>query len=66
MKLEDVEKIEREYLTPQEVGAVIGSHPATVRLMARKGKLGFRHIEAGSRVKFPKDAFLAYMKGRTE
>lgn len=65
LTLEEIEKIDREYLTPVQVAKVLGSDPQTLRLQARlrPDLLRFPAICVGNRVKFPKASFLAVMRG---
>ena len=63
MTLDDVRKIDREYLLPSEVAAVIGCDPQAIRVWARQRpqELGFPTICVGNRTKIPKIAFLRHM-----
>lgn len=65
MTLQDVEALDREYLTPVQVGRLLGSDANSIRLQARlrPDLLRFPAICVGSRVKFPKAAVLAVMRG---
>ena len=65
MTLAQVEAIDREYLLPREVAAVLGTTDQGIRTWARQRpeELGFPVICIGSRVKIPKEGFLNYMKG---
>lgn len=64
MTLEDVKSIDREYLLPREVAAVLGTDGHSIRVCARMGRLGFPTVCLGHRVKIPKRGFIAYMEGR--
>ena len=63
MKLSDIEAIDREYLLPREVAAVLGCDPQGIRVWARQRpqELGFPVVVIGSRVRIPKQGFLTYM-----
>ena len=65
MTLEDIEKIETEYLIPAQVAAVLGCDPYAINVQARDNPaaLGFPMVKLGSRVKIPKVAFLRFMRG---
>jgi hypothetical protein len=64
--LEEVRAIDREFLTPAEVAAVIGCDPHGIRVWARErpGALGFPVIVLPHRTKIPKRGFIAYMEGK--
>lgn len=68
LTLEDIEKIQREYLIPKEVAQVIGCYPYGITLAARNDpeSLGFPVIIIGRRTKIPKQAFLNYMRGEQQ
>lgn len=65
MTLSEIEAIQREYLLPREVAAVLGTTDQGIRTWARQRpeELGFPVICIGSRVKIPKEGFLNYMRG---
>lgn len=65
MTLEQIEAIESEVLTCQQIAPVLGANAYTLHLQAMQDstKLGFPVICAGSRVKIPKRAFIKFMKG---
>lgn len=65
MTLEEIRAIDREYLLPREVAAVLGTDPYSISVWAkqRPEELGFPVIRIGTRTKIPKRAFLAYMEG---
>jgi len=67
MTLEDIKAIEREYLLPREVAAVLGTDGQSIRICARQApqRLGFPTICIGHRVKIPKSAFIRFMEGNT-
>ena len=66
MTLEEIKAIDREWLTPAEVGAVIGADPQGIRTWARQKPeaLGFSVIVLPHRVKIPKSGFIRYMEGK--
>ena len=65
MTLSDIESLDTETLTPAQVAAVLQMDADAIRWQARQEpqKLGFPSICVGSRVKFPKTAFLRFMRG---
>ena len=64
MTLDEIEAIPAEVLTPAQVAPVLHLDQDTIHLQAleRPELLGFPVIVAGSRVKIPKAAFLAFMR----
>lgn len=66
MTLQEIEAIEEETLTPAQVGSIIGFNPQSIRIQAREHPelLGFPVICTRKRVRIPKQAFLAFMRGR--
>ena len=64
MKLEDLERIPRNYLTAVEVGKFLGCDPMLIRYMAKNDPdaLGFPVIRLKSRTKIPKDGFIHYCR----
>ena len=68
MTLEDIKAIDREYLIPREVAAVLGCAQYGINVAARQcpESLGFPVCMVGSRVKIPKRAFIRWMEGREE
>lgn len=66
MTLQDLKAIDREYLIPREVAAVLGTDGQSIRVWARQCPegLGFPTVCIGNRVKIPKAGFIAYMEGR--
>ena len=67
--IREIEKLEREYLTADEVATVLCCRPHAIRVTAHQQPelLGFPVSVIGSRVKIPRIAFLRFMRGeRTE
>ena len=66
MTLDDIRKIEREFLTPAQVAEVLGCDPQGIRVWARQRPegLGFPVCIVGSRTKIPRRAFVAWMEGK--
>lgn len=65
MTLEEIEGLQTEILSCQQIAKVLGANPHTLHVQAMQDatKLGFPVICMGSRVKIPKRAFIKYMKG---
>lgn len=65
MTLEDIEKMDKPFLTAVDVAPYIRCDPGTLRLAAHVAPhlLGFPVIIMGSRVKIPKDLFVQYCRG---
>ena len=63
MTLEDIKAMDREMLTPEIVGKVIGSDPQKIRITARQRPylLGFPVCIIGNRVKIPRRPFISFM-----
>lgn len=66
MTLEDIKAVDKEYLTPAQVAAVLGADGQSIRVWARQcpEALGFPVIVLPHRTKIPKRAFVAYMEGK--
>lgn len=68
MTLEDVERIDREYLIPKEIAPLLGCDPYYITLQAREDRKNgtssfpFPIIMIGNRTKIPKRAFIEVMK----
>ena len=58
-----VQRVDKEFFTPQDVCFVLRLDPQTIRLQARLRPelLGFPVIVIGSRVRIPRIPFLRYM-----
>jgi excisionase family DNA binding protein len=50
-------------ITAQEVAKILNVDESTVRVNAKKGRLGFRSIRVGSLWKFPEDEVYQYVYG---
>ena len=66
MSLDDLKRIDREFLTPAQVAEVLGCDPQAIRVWARKRPegLGFPVCLVGSRTKIPKRPFIQFMEGK--
>lgn len=66
MTLTEVERMDVATLTPAQVASVLHSDPQLIRVAARQRPelLGFDVIIVGNRVKIPREAFVAFMRGR--
>ena len=64
-RLEELEAMTDEILTCQQVALVLKASPATIHRQAVEcpERLGFPVIVMGSRVKIPRKAFIAFLKG---
>lgn len=65
MTLEELSKLDRPYVTVQDIGAVIGVRADTLRWQARTdpSRLGFPVCVAGDTVRIPRLAFIAWVRG---
>lgn len=63
--LNELEELDSEILTCQQVAPVLQANPQTIhqQAMERPELLGFPVIVCGTRVKIPRRAFLAFMRG---
>lgn len=63
MTIADIQASEKAFLTPTEVGSVLGTDPQTIRVMARQQPelVGFNFTFVGNRMKIPRIAFLRFM-----
>ena len=63
--LKELEELESEILTCQQVAPVLQANPATIhqQAMERPELLGFPVVCVGNRVKIPKRPFLNLMRG---
>jgi hypothetical protein len=66
MSLDDLKRLDREFLTPAQVAEVLGCDPHGIRVWARQRPegLGFPVCLVGSRVKIPKRPFIQFMEGK--
>ena len=65
MTLQELEKLETEVLTPNQVAPILGCQPYSINIAVRDGKnpFPFPVIRMGSRVRIPKRPFINFMKG---
>jgi hypothetical protein len=65
LTLNDLENIDRDWLTPAQVAPVLGADPNYIRgqAHAEPDKLGFPVIVIGTRVKIPRIPFINFMRG---
>lgn len=63
--LKEISALPREWLTCEQVSGVLNCNPYALHIQAVKdqSKLGFPVVVIGNRVKIPKDAFVAFMRG---
>ena len=61
----DLESMSRETISPSEAAEIIGCNPQFLRIQARQDRqaLGFPVIVMGHRVRIPRRAFLAFLRG---
>lgn len=65
MKLDDLRKVDRDWLLAREVAPILGTDPHSIRVAAKvaPGRLGFPVCIIGSRVRIPKKPFIEFMEG---
>ncbi len=63
--LEDIEDLDCDILTCQQIAPILRANPATLRLQARERPelLGFPVTVCGNRVRIPRQPFIAFMRG---
>jgi len=64
MTFEQIRTSDKPVLKPADVAEVLGCHPYAVNIRAKDGSLPFPHFMSGSRVKIPREGFIAWMEGR--
>lgn len=67
MNLDDLKRIDREWLLAREVAPVLDTDPHSIRVAAKLApeRLGFPVCLVGSRVRIPKKPFIQFWEGRT-
>lgn len=68
MTLDEIKALDKEFLTPLEVSAVLGCGPYSInqQVWRDQSKLGFPTILIGRRVKIPRRAFIKFMEGQLD
>jgi hypothetical protein len=66
MTMDDLKRVDREWLLAREVAPVLGTDPHSIRVAARMApeRLGFPVCLVGSRVRIPKKPFIQYLEGK--
>ena len=66
MTLDDLKRVDRDWLLASEVAPILGTDPHSIRVTARlaTGRLGFPVCIIGSRVRIPKKPFIQYWEGK--
>ena len=64
MTIREIEALDSDFLTVEQVAQVLGSGPQFVRVQARDNPdaLGFPICVQGSRIKIPREGFLFWAK----
>ena len=65
MDINDIKRMEKDILTPNEVARVLECDPNVIRRQAKEDilQLGFPASKVGSRVKIPREAFIKWYEG---
>ena len=65
MTLQELEQLETEVLTPNQVAPILGCQPYSINVATRDGNnpFPFPIIRMGSRVRIPKKPFIKFMMG---
>ena len=66
MTLDDLKRIDREFLTPAQVAEILNCSAHGIRIWARQRpeQLGFPVCIIGTRVRIPKRPFIQFMEGK--
>lgn len=64
MRLHDIIKMDKDFLTPADVAGVLNCTPQLIRYQAVNSpeKLGFHFCIIGNRIKIPKESFVRWMQ----
>ena len=64
MKLTEIAKLDKDFLTPSEVASVLNCSPQAIRAQALNNPslLGFNFCKVGNRIKIPRLAFIDWMQ----
>lgn len=63
--LEEIKRLDKPFITPQQAARVIGCNPAYIRLTARGPNprvLGFETTVMGTRTRIPRIPFIRYVE----
>lgn len=68
MTIEDIKKMDKEILTPDDIAPLLKCDPNLIRYRAKEDikQLGFSAARIGTRVKIPKQAFIIWYEGLTQ
>lgn len=61
MTLQELAKVDREYLLPSEISKVLGCDQYSINCAARDGTLNLEYVKVGTRVRIAKRPFLKRM-----
>ena len=63
MTFDEIQRSDKDFLTPEDVREVLGCMPYTINLQAKENpaKLGFPVSVLGTRVRIPRLAFIHWM-----
>lgn len=66
MTIEDIKKMSKEILTPNDVAPILECDPNVIRYQAAQDikQLGFPASKIGTRVKIPRQAFIDWFTGK--
>jgi len=64
MNIKDLQKMDKDFLTPAEVASVLNCSPQLIRVQAAQNpsSLGFHFCKIGNRVKIPRESFICWVK----
>ena len=68
MTIEDIKKMSKEILTPNDVASILRCDPNVIRYQAAQDirQLGFPASKIGTRVKIPRKAFIRWYEGNNK
>jgi len=64
MTFREMQESNKPFLIPADVAPVLGCNPHLIRIEAKNGTLPFPYVLLGSRVKIPREGFIAWMQGQ--
>lgn len=67
-KIEQLQAMDKTFLSPREISPILGSDPQTIRVTARQRPdlLGFPFTFVGNRMKIPRLPFLQFLGAQIE
>lgn len=65
MTMDEIRRSEKYFLSPQDISAVMGSHPKTIHdtAMNRPDLIGYKFTFVGNRMKISRKSFIEFIDG---